>query len=346
MAVRWPKKIKPDATPRSQFHHVNDLVPTIYEVIGITPPHVVNGVQQDPFDGVSAWSTRSMMPKAKGKKLTQYFEIMGSRAHLPRRLDRHRAFGPRIPWVPGAAAFTAGWTPDKDKWELYNLDRRLVAGRRPRRRRCRRKLEQMKEMFAHRSGAQQRAIPLAAACMSCFHPELPNSQRRTTSGTFAGDITRMPEFLAPALGTKPNVVTVDAEIPANANGVLYALGAFSGGLTSYVKDGILCYEYNLFEIQRTKICSTGKLPTGKVKIVVETKLIAPKPGAPAAITLTVNGKSEAQGTVPMTVPLLFTANDCLDIGTDLGSPVSLAYYDKAPFAFNGTIQNVYVQYIK
>ena len=48
----------------------------------------------------------------------------------------------------------------------------------------------------------------------------------------------------------------------------------------------------------------------------------------------------------MTVPLLFTANDCLDIGTDLGSPVSLAYYDKAPFAFNGTIQNVHVQYIK
>ena len=106
---------------------------------------------------------------------------------------------------------------------------------------------------------------------------MPNSQRRTHEWNFAGDITRMPEFLAPALGTKPNVVTVDADIPANANGVLYALGAFSGGLTSYVKDGILCYEYNLFEIQRTKICSSGKLPTGKVKIVVETKLVAPKP---------------------------------------------------------------------
>ena len=32
MAVRWPAKIKPDATPRSQFLHVNDVVPTIYDL--------------------------------------------------------------------------------------------------------------------------------------------------------------------------------------------------------------------------------------------------------------------------------------------------------------------------
>ncbi len=57
----------------------------------------------------------------------------------------------------------------------------------------------------------------------------------------------MPEFCAPALGNKPNLVTIDADVPANANGVLYALGGFSGGLTCFVEDGILCYEYNLFD---------------------------------------------------------------------------------------------------
>ena len=41
-----------------------------------------------------------------------------------------------------------------------------------------------------------------------------------------------------------------------------------------------------------------------------------------------------------------TINDCLDIGTDLGSPVSEAYYDKAPFTFNGTIEQVQVQYTR
>ena len=70
----------------------------------------------------------------------------------------------------------------------------------------------------------------------------------------------MPEFCAPALGNKPNVVTIDAEIPANANGVLYKLGANSGGLTCFVEDGVLCYEYNLFIIQRTKIRAKQEAP--------------------------------------------------------------------------------------
>ena len=46
----------------------------------------------------------------------------------------------------------------------------------------------------------------------------------------------------------------------------------------------------------------------------------------------------------MSVPLLFTANDCLDVGTCLGSPVSLDYYDRAPFPFNGTIDRMAVEY--
>ena len=44
-------------TPRSQFLHVNDVVPTIYDILGITPPRVVNGIPQDPIDGVSFANT-------------------------------------------------------------------------------------------------------------------------------------------------------------------------------------------------------------------------------------------------------------------------------------------------
>ena len=54
----------------------------------------------------------------------------------------------------------------------------------------------------------------------------------------------------------------------------------------------------------------------------------------------------AQGQVPISAPLLFTANDCLDIGIALGSPVSLDYFHKAPFKFNGRIESVHVQYTK
>ena len=166
-----------------------------------------------------------------------------------------------------------------------------------------------------------------------------------TEWTFSGNTVRIPEFCAPALGNKPNVVTIDAEIPPNANGVLYKLGANSGGLTCFVEDGVFCYEYNLFIIPRTKIRAKQKLPVGKVKIEVETVYVVPRPGGPLNITMRVNGDVFATGQVPISAPLLFTANDCLDIGIVRGSPVSLDYYDKVPFKFNGTIDQVHVGYI-
>ncbi len=342
MAVRWPARIKPDATPRSQFHHVNDVVPTIYEAVGITPPRVVSGIPQDPFDGISFAYTFGDAG-AKGRKLTQYFEIMGSRA-LYHDGWMASAFGPRAPWVPGTPPGIREWTPDKDRWELYNLEEDWtqandLAGKIPE------KLADMKDMFLIEA-ARNNVLPIGGGLwVPVIHPELRISPPYQ-EWTFSGDITRMPEFCAPALGNKDNLVTIDAEIPANANGVLYALGAFAGGLTCYVEDGTLCYEYNLFEIQRTNFHSTDPIPTGKVRIEVETAYAVRKPGGPLKVTMKANGKVVAEGTVPISAPLLFTANDCLDIGTDLGSPVSLDYYDKAPFKFNGTIEKVHVKYTK
>ncbi len=342
MAVRWPAKIKADATPRSQFLHVNDVVPTIYAILGITPPRVVNGIPQDPFDGVSFTGTFNDA-KAKEVKRTQYFEVMGSRSIY------HDGWiasvvGPRIPWIPGLPKGILEWTPDKDKWELYNLNEDWsqandLAAKMPV------KLAELKKLFLVEF-AMNRGLPIGGGLwVPMFHPEL-RAAPPYTSWTFPGAITRMPEFAAPALGNKPNVVTIDADVPANANGVLYKLGAFSGGLTCYVKDGTLSYEYNLFEIQRTDIKAKEKLPIGKVKIEVETSYVQPKPAGPLKVVLKVNGKEVASGVVPVSAPLGFTANECLDFGIDLGSPVGLEYYDQAPFKFNGKIEQAHVEYTK
>jgi arylsulfatase A-like enzyme len=341
MAIRWPAKIKPDATPRPQFHHCNDLVPTIYEILGINPPREVNGVPQDPIDGVSfAYSFDN--PKVEGRLVTQYFEIMGSRG-IYHDGWLACALGPRLPWVPGSPPGIREWTPDKDVWELYNLaedwtQANDVAAKMPE------KLAQMKELFLIEA-AKNKALPIGGGLwVPVMHPEL-RLAPPYTEWNFSGGITRMPEFTAPALGNRPNLVTIEADIPANANGVLYKLGANSGGLTLFVEDGILCYEYNLFIIMRTKIRAAQKLPVGRAKIEVETVYVEPKPGGPLKITLKVNGKQFATGVVPVSAPLLFTANDCLDIGIALGSPVSLDYREKAPFKFNGAIDKVNVKYI-
>ncbi len=347
MAVRWPKKIKHDDQSRSQFLHVIDVTPTIYDVVGITPPRVVNGFPQDALDGVSFAATFADA-KAKEVRRTQYFEVLGSRGIYH---DGWFAgvFGPRIPWVPGMpkglldAKGHLAWTPDHDQWELYNLNEDWsqaddLAARHPG------KVAQMKELFAIEY-SRNKGYPVGGSLRVMFNPQ----DKLVTpyhEWTFPGTITRMPEFLAPALGNKENIVTIDADSPADANGVLYSLGGFSGGLALYVKDGVLSYEYNLFEIQRTKIAAQNKLPTGKVKIEVETKYAVKRAAGPLDVTVRVNGKEVAKGQVPVSAPLLFTANDCLDIGSDLGSPVALDYFDQAPFPFTGKIEQVHVQYTR
>ena len=110
-------------------------------------------------------------------------------------------------------------------------------------------------------------------------------------------------------------------------------------------DGHLCYEYNCFILMRTKIRSEQRLPAGKARIEVRTEYVEVRPGGPLTVTLSVDGNEVASGVVPVSAPLLFTANDCLDIGTCLGGSVSLDYADRAPFPFPGTIDSVHVNYL-
>ena len=203
----------------------------------------------------------------------------------------------------------------------------------------------MKLLFLLES-TKNKNLPIGGGLWSTamFHPEdAPASS--LTEWTFDSPITRMPESAAPKLGKVDSLVTMEVDMPSSGNGVLYALAGFSGGVTCYVKDGYLCYEFNLFEVQRTKLKSKDKLPTGKLKIEVESKL-ADKIGGPMNVSLKVNGKEVAQGQVPAAMSLHFTSNATFDIGTDLDSPVSLDYYDEAPFAFNGTIGATTIKYLK
>ena len=342
MAVAWPKRIKADPTARPQFHHVIDIVPTIYELTKITPPRIVNGFEQDSIDGVSMVYAFDDA-KAPGTRKTQFFDIMASRGIYHDGWFAS-APGPREPWVGGMPKGIKEWSPLTDRWELYNLDEDWsqandLAATNPK------KLEELKLLFLLES-TKNKNLPIGGGLWSTamFHPEdAPAST--LTEWTFDGPLTRMPESAAPKLGKVDSLVTMNVDVPANASGVLYALAGFSGGITCYVKDGFLCYEFNLFEIQRTKLKSKNKLPTGKVKVEVESKLAA-KIGGPMDVTLRVNGEDVAQGRVPAAMSLHFTSNATFDIGTDLDSPVSLDYFDQAPFAFNGAIGTTTIKYLQ
>ena len=266
MAVAWPKGIKADATPRAQFHHVIDIVPTIYEIAKITPPRVVNGFEQDPIEGISMRCTL-VDAKAEGRRKTQFFDIMASRGIYHDGWFAS-ARGPREAWVGGMPPGIRQWSPLTDKWELYNIDKDWsqandLAASNPQ------KLEEMKLLFLVES-TKNKNLPIGGGLWSTaiYHPEDAPSTS-VTEWIFDGPMAGMPEPVAPKLGKVDSLVSMDVDVPANANGVLYALAGFSGGVTCFVKDGILSYEFNLFEVQRTKIRAKDRLAAGKAKIEVE-----------------------------------------------------------------------------
>ena len=233
---------------------------------------------QDPIDGVSFAYTFDD-PKAEGRLLTQYFEIMGSRA-IYHDGWMACAFGPRVPWIPGMPPGIREWTPDKDIWELYHLaedwcQANDLAAKMPE------KLAQMKDLFLIEA-TKNKALPIGGGLwVPLLHPEMrvapPN-----TEWNFTGDITRMPEFTAPALWATSQTSSRSRRTFRPTPTVCSTSWVRnSGGLTLFVEDGILCYEYNLFIIMRTKIRATQKLPAGKAKIEVETVYVEPKPARSA-----------------------------------------------------------------
>ncbi|MDP3846465.1 MAG: arylsulfatase [Pseudomonas sp.] len=359
LAVSWPNQIKPDATVRGQFHHVNDIAPTIYDILGITPPAELNGQPQLPIDGISlAYSFDNAA--AENRKKQQYFEVMGSRAEYA---DGWVAavLGPRKPWVAdqtGLVSFAGKlaivlnqnligdyfgwlkWKPEDDQWALYDLNNDFgqaedVAAAHPE------KLAELKDKFAQDAKANH-VYPIGVSFDMLVRPRHYDDQAQWH---LPGSASRIPEFAAPNIKSHNNRVSVDAELPANANGVLFALGGIGGGLSLYLQDGRLTYEYNGFGLVRTKLQASEPLPAGRAQIAVELNMSSRFRGAAADVSLSVNGVQVAENTVPFTAPIAFSATETLDVGLDRGAPVSLDYFDQAPFAFNGVINDVHIQYM-
>jgi len=341
MVISWPAKIKPDTKIRSQFTHVNDVAVTIYDILGITPPDFYNGVAQDPLDGVSFAYTFNDA-EAKGKKTTQYFEVMGSRGIYK---DGWFAgtFGPRIPWDPTGSKL-AGWNPNDDVWELYDLSKDFsqandLAKENPA------KLQEMKDAFLVEA-ANNKVFPIGGSLyVVAYHPEQMKSTPLTQWNMYEG-MQRIPESQAPKFMSGFSThSTIEADIPENASGVIYAVGGISAGFTVYMEEGVLRAEYNAMTMNRYKVSSKGKIPTGKVKIEVIVKAQEKKPLAPSVITLKVNGKVVGEVVAETTVPAIFTASESFDVGMDLGSAVALDYHKRIPYKFNGKIEKINIRYM-
>ena len=322
---------------RSQFLHVIDVVPTLYDAIGITPPETLNGIAQKPIEGVSFLRSFTDAHAPEVRK-TQYFELLVNRGiYHDGWMASSRSF---VPWVPVRGAFD----PMTAKWELYQVDRDFtqaedLAASHPE------KVKELESLF-WQEAAKYQVLPLDWRGVERLNAELQGrpslAGRRTTFVYYPGQVG-LPDGAAPPVLNKSFSVTADIEIPENgAEGMILTHGGMTGGYGLYLRDGKATFVYNRLAIERFTITSEA-LPRGKVTLAVNL-VYEGKPhelGKPAEVTIAANGRKVGGGRLPRTVPLNFSLGEGVDIGMDIGSAVDFTY--KLPFAFTGTVEKVTVE---
>jgi arylsulfatase len=344
LIVNWPGHIKDAGSVRGQFSHVNDIAPTIYDIVGIKFPEEVDGVKQIPLEGKSLTYTFDN-PDAPTRHTLQYFTTSGNRGIYK---DGWWA-GNRLhsTWEPNFYAAKSDKDIDVHPWELYNLNddpaqAHNLADKYPE------KLKELIKVFDEEA-TRNHAYPILPARSSPLDATL----RDKTEFVYRAGDERVPLRYAP--GFFGHAYTIDADVivpPDGAEGVILADGGELGGLSLFVKDNHVYYEVNVSNDHSDQLVATQTLRPGLQHIELA---VTPDPASVAAsssagspgfssrapvsgsVRLAINGAPAGQAQFSS----IYAAGETLDVGSDLGSPVSLEY--KSPNRFTGEIERVSVE---
>jgi arylsulfatase A-like enzyme len=336
MAISWPARIKDRGGLRTQFSHVIDIVPTIYEAAGLTPPTVMDGALQKPLDGTSIVYTFDDA-KAPTRHGTQYFELVGNRAIYK---DGWMASTTplRLPWV------TSGYEPNPDdfKWELYHIDDDFSQGNNlvqqyPD------KLKELQQAF-DMEARKYNVYPLDSSFASRADPAIrPSLTRGRNEFAYYPGMIRIPEGSAPNFKNHSWVVAAEVTIPEKgASGVLATIGGRFGGWGLLMQDSKPQFVYALSNQPQHKfrVAATQPVPPGNHIVRFSFNYNAGGAGKGATGTLFVDGNAVAEGRIPQTVPVRFSLDETFDVGEDTGTPVVEDYVDKMPYRFTGTLKKL------
>ena len=346
--VHWPKGIEAKGEVRTQYAHAIDMVPTVLEALGVEPPAAIRGVTQAPIEGSSFAHTFDNVD-AEGKRLTQYFEMMGHRSLY------HEGWRAVCPW-PGPSFAEAGkgfgepmpaeklTELDAHNWELYNVAEDFTENDNVAADNRARLIEMIAQWYVE--AGKYHVLPVDGRGQQRFGDPRPQLTADRTRYVYYPGTQSVPPNQGAVILNRAHSITASANIPpGGAEGALVSHGGVEGGYTLYVKDKKLHYAYNYVAAQLFHVASTEEVPEGEVELGFEFEptgkpdLRAGK-GAPGRAQLYINGKLVGQTDIPITMPLLIALGGGITAGRKEGSPITPDY--KPPFEFTGTLHQVVI----
>ena len=325
LIISWPKGIRAAGELRTQFMHATDVVPTLYDLLGVELPEDVKGFRQVPLEGVTFRATFESAD-APTPKESAFFSMLGSRAVW------HRG------WKAVSVHPTiAGWSDfDQDRWELYHVDEdptemHDLADENP---------AKLQEMIGHWFQLAERynGLPLddRTAVEVLADPTRPQVAPARDRYVYYPDAAEVPESAAANMRNRSYSIAVEVAIDSpDAGGVLFSHGSAFGGHALYVKDRKLRYAYNFVGSNVQTIESDEDVPVGKV--ILGASFVREGESMPSTGTLSlfIDDKKVGEGPI-MTQPGNFSlVGEGLNIGKDPASPVTADYPGERPYAFTG-----------
>ena len=325
MVVHYPRRVAADqrGTIRDQFVYVSDIVPTIYDLLGVTPPQIYRGIEQLPVTG-RCFAGVLDYTNAPAANTVQYFEMMGSRAIVAgewKAVCKH---------LPGTDFQT-------EQWELYHLATDFSechdqAGAQPER------LAAMIDLW-WAEAEKNSVLPLDDRTIELFgarfrpHSPHPVDQRYV----YRPPMSPLHGQAAAAIGGRDFDLTARISRTAGQDGVLFATGTENSGIAVFVQDDRFVVDYNAFN-DHAMIASTVAVPTGDSTLVARLRRGAGRSGS---ISLEVNG--QPAGAVELPLVMMMISSVGASIGYNHGSAVSERY--EAPFGFAGALHSLEIQLI-
>jgi len=330
--VSWPKGFKAKGEVRSQFHHVIDVAPSILEAAGIPEPVAVDGIHQDPIQGVSMLYAFDDATAAEQHE-TQYFEMFGNRGiyHKGWTAVTHHA----TPWIRAASI-----PLDDDVWELYDTTKdwsqaKDLSKEMPQ------KLHELQRLWLIEA-TRYNVLPIDDRLLEKINPDTagrPVFIKGKTQLLFSG-MGHLSENCVLSIKNKSHSVTAEIVVPEKgAEGVIIAQGADIGGWSLYAKDGKLKYCYNWGGLKHFYVEGTTPIPAGQHQVRMEFAYAGGGLGKGGRVTLYTDGQKVGEGDIGATLAMIFSADDGLDVGADNGASVSEDYGPRGN-GFNGRVKGV------
>jgi hypothetical protein len=295
----------------------------------------LHGVAQRPMEGVSMRYAFDDAGASESRE-TQYFEMFCNRGIYDKGWTAVTRLS--IPCVPTAPPSLAD-----DTWELYDTNTdwsqaRDLAAEQPE------KLEELKALFMEEA-RKYNVLPLDDRRVERFNSDLAGRPVLITGKSqllFSG-MGRLSENSVINVKNKSHSITAELSVPDNgrAEGVIVAQGGAYAGWSLYLTSGKPKYCYNLFGVQRFYVEGETEVPSGTHQVRMEFAYDGGGLGKGAIVALYVDGTKSCEGRIEGTVPMVYSADETCDVGSDTASPVSDDYTSEDS-RFTGTVNWVQI----